>query len=108
MINTTTSYHYTVLDLNLAALEFPLAYDAYIQIDVDSSYLTTFMSAYLNSYNPLNLAANYLGDAGSSGNYFGSDTIYVSVFCSLRRQPGTGAERDGDQRRRGLTSRGDG
>ena len=80
VINTTTSYHYTVLDLNLAALEFPLAYDAYIQIDVDSSYLTTFMSAYLNSYNPLNLAANYLGDAGSSGNYFGSDTISFQVF----------------------------
>jgi Subtilase family/PEP-CTERM motif len=80
VINTTTSYHYTVLDLNLAALEFPLAYDAYIQIDVDSSYLTTFMSAYLNSYNPLNLAANYLGDAGSSGNFFGADTLFFQFF----------------------------
>ena len=85
VINTTTSYHYTVLDLNLAALEFPLAYDAYIQIDVDSIYATTFMSAYLNSYNPLNLAANYLGDAGSSGNYFGTDTHIIPVFCSVRQ-----------------------
>src|SRR5260370_39890969 len=80
VINTTTSYHYTVLDLNLAALEFPLAYDAYIQIDVDSIYGTTFMSAYLNSYNPLNLAANYLGDAGSSGNYFGTNPISFQFF----------------------------
>ena len=42
VINTTTSYHYTVLDLNLAALEFPLAYDAYIQVDVDSSLYNDF------------------------------------------------------------------
>jgi hypothetical protein len=76
----TTTYHYTVLDLNLAALEFPLAYNAYIQVDVDSIYATTFMSAYLNSYNPLNLAANYLGDAGSSGNFFGTDPISFQVF----------------------------
>jgi Subtilase family/PEP-CTERM motif len=79
-INPTLSYHYTTLDLNLAALEFPLAYDAYIQIDVDSASTSTFLSAYLNSYNPLTPALNYLGDAGSSGNLITGDPAFFQIF----------------------------
>lgn len=81
VINDTTSYHYTTLDLDLTSLESQFtAYGAYIQIDVDSAFTTTFMSAYLNAYDPLNMATDYLGDPGSSGNYFGSDILYFQTI----------------------------
>lgn len=57
VINTTTSYHYTTLDLNLPVLSAPFNDEIYIQIDVDSASLNTFLSAYLNTYNPVSPAA---------------------------------------------------
>lgn len=75
-INTGTPYHYTTLDLNLAALESGFEYGGFIQIDFDSPSLNTFLSAYLNSYNPSNEAANYAGDAGLSGNSFGNPGFF--------------------------------
>jgi hypothetical protein len=79
VINTTTSYHYTTLDLDLDALEAPNSYGAYIQIDFDSPFTTTFLSAYLDSYSPLNLATNYLGDIGQSGNLISGDPAFFQV-----------------------------
>ena len=79
VINPTTTYHYTTLDLDIAALEAPNSYGAYIQIDFDSVAATTFLSAYLDSYSPSNLATNYLGDPGTSGNYFGVDPLFFQV-----------------------------
>jgi hypothetical protein len=79
--NPTTTYHYTTLDLDISALEagMGLAYGGFIQINFDSASANTFLSAYLDSYNPLNLAANYLGDPGSSGNPFGVDPAFFQV-----------------------------
>jgi hypothetical protein len=81
VINPTTTYHYTTLDLNIAALEagMGLAYGGFIQVNFDSATTTTFLSAYLDFYNPLNLATNYLGDAGFSGNPFGVDPLFFQV-----------------------------
>jgi len=82
VINPTTTYHYTTLDLDIAALEagMGLAYGGFIQVNFDSVSANTFLSAYLDSYNPLNLAANYLGDAGFSGNPFPGDPGFFQVF----------------------------
>jgi hypothetical protein len=79
VINTTTSYHYTTLDLDLPALSAPFVDGVFIQTDVDSPYATTFMSAYLNFYDPTNLAMNYLGDDGSSGQFTGDPSFFQVV-----------------------------
>ena len=63
----------------------------YIQITFDdvSGSALTFASAYLGSYDPNVKAANngldinYLGDAGSSGNYFGTDPIAFQVVVPV-------------------------
>ena len=83
VINTGISYHYTTLDLDLSALESAYSsYGAYLQINFDSTAATTFLSAYLNSYSPFNLATNYLGDAGFSGNSFGNPLFFQVVVPS--------------------------
>jgi len=83
VINSTTTYHYSTRDLDLVALESGFVYGGFIQIDFDSNTTTTFLSAYLDSYNPLNLAANYLGDAGFSGNPFPGDPLFFQVFVPV-------------------------
>jgi hypothetical protein len=80
VINLTTSYHYQTIDLNIAALESGLYYGGFLQIDFDSVPTTTFLSAYLDSYNPLNPATNFLGDAGTSGDFFGVDPLFFQVI----------------------------
>jgi hypothetical protein len=80
VFNPTTTYHYKTLDLDIAALEAGFTYGGFIQIDFDSDATTTFLSAYLDSYNPLNLAANYLGDPGFSGNAFPGTPQFFQVF----------------------------
>ena len=79
VINIGISYHYRTLDLDLNALEAGFSYGGYIQIEFDSIPATTFLSAYLDSYSPSNLATNYLGDPGTSGNYFGVDPLFFQV-----------------------------
>jgi hypothetical protein len=61
-INSTTSYHFTTFTV-------PIINTPFVQISLNEIGGTTdlFASAYLNSYNPLNEATNYLGDAGVSG-----------------------------------------
>ena len=76
IINTTTTYYYTTFTYTFAQLD----YGQYIQIDMDSLSANTFISAYLNSYSPANKTLNYLGDAGSSGNYFGVDPLSFQVI----------------------------
>jgi hypothetical protein len=80
VINTASIYHYQTYVLNVGVTSF-------IQIDVDSLAATTFVSAYLTSYNPdsaglpnLGFDTNWLGDAGSSGNFFGTDPISFQVL----------------------------
>lgn len=79
--NPGTSYHYSTLTLDVTALEAPFgAYGGYLEISVDSPGSATFFSAYLDSYNPNSLLTNWLGDPGSSGLYFGVDTLYFQIF----------------------------
>ena len=77
-INLTTTYGYETFAVDV--MGYP-----YIQITVDSVATTLFASAYENSYSPINKQLNWLGDAGSSGNYFGVDPIYFQVYV----QPGS-------------------
>lgn len=75
-INNTTLYLYSEFDFSA----HDLLYAPYIQVTVDSLSVNTFVSAYLNSYNQVNKATNYLGDAGSSGNNFGTDPISFQII----------------------------
>ena len=78
VINTTINYHYQTYSLNVGNTPF-------IQIEVDSLSTNTFISAYDTAYAPTSLAPNFgldtnwLGDAGTSGNYFGTDPIFFQV-----------------------------
>jgi hypothetical protein len=78
-INNATSYHYKTIDLNLDALEAGYDFGSFFQITFDSTSTTTFLSAYLDTYTPANILANWLGDPGTSGNYFGPDAITFQV-----------------------------
>ncbi len=75
IINPTTSYHFVTYALPILSYQF-------LQINVDdrSGAANIFVSAYLNSYDPSNKAANYLGDAGGSGNFFGVDPRAFQVI----------------------------
>lgn len=74
-INLATTYQYTTYTYTAAnLLSAP-----YIQVDFDSNSPNTFISAYLNSYNPANEAAGYLGDEGASGNFFGTDPRFFQI-----------------------------
>jgi hypothetical protein len=79
VINIGTSYHYMTLDLDITALEAGFNYGGFIQLDFDSIPTTTFLSAYLDSYSPANMSTNFLGDAGTSGNFFGVDPLFFQV-----------------------------
>jgi hypothetical protein len=78
VINTTTSYAYTTFDF--AASYFTDA--PYVQISIfdyeDGADL--FLSAYSGSYSAPPSALHYLGDAGSSPNYFGVDAVTFQVI----------------------------
>lgn len=58
----------------------------YIYITIDSVATTTFASAYFPTYNPNGpgsyngLNVNYIGDPGTSGNYFGTDPLSFEVY----------------------------
>lgn len=82
VINTGTSYHYTTLTLDLDGLiaGLGLGYGGYLQISFDSVAPNTFLSAYLDSYSAADKALNWLGDAGASGNFFGTDPRFFQVF----------------------------
>jgi hypothetical protein len=80
VLNTTTSYYYTTYSINVSPF-------SYIQIEMDSLSANTFASAYLTSYMPdsagspnFGFNTDWLGDAGSSGNYFGTDPIFLQVI----------------------------
>ena len=76
-INTTTQYEYVTFDFSAASL----AQTPYVQISI-SDYADTgdnFLSAYSGSYNPANQSLHYLGDAGSSPDYFGTDAVSFQV-----------------------------
>jgi hypothetical protein len=83
VINTATLYHYTVFSLNVGS-------NAFIQVDFDSVSANTFVSAYRGAYLPnsgggpnFGFDANWLGDAGFSGNFFGTDPVFFQVIVPV-------------------------
>jgi hypothetical protein len=86
VINTSSVYSY-------ATYTFPISdfYNApYIEIsflDIGEYYgqdngLGLFISAYSTSYDPTSLSTGWLGDEGSSGNYFGIDAPTFDVYLN--------------------------
>ena len=77
--NTTTTFRYHTYSVNSGVTP-------YLFITMDSVAANTFASVYFPSYNPTttgtnhNMDVNYVGDAGSSGNYFGVDPISFEVY----------------------------
>jgi hypothetical protein len=80
-INPTLTYQYHDYVLPGAMFDFgPGQWAGYVQISIDSTSANTFGAAYLNSYDPVDAQTTWLGDAGSSGNYFGVDPIFFQVI----------------------------
>lgn len=76
VINPTTPYHYHAYSLNVGDTPF-------VDIFIDSLSATVFYSAYQSSYHPNDLSINWLGDAGSSGNDFGTDPLFFDVVAGI-------------------------
>jgi hypothetical protein len=98
-VNPTISYSYTTYDIPAALI----GANDFIQITMDSVSGNTFAAAYFDSYDPTNESLDYLGDAGSSGNFFGTDPIALQVIVPsgadlivLVNQAGTGGLGLGD------------
>jgi hypothetical protein len=78
VLNTGTTYFYKTYEFDSSLF----AGGQYVQLDYfDYSATATefFLTAYANSYDPTNRTLNYLGDAGSSPNYFGTDAVSFQV-----------------------------
>ena len=80
VINTSTTYHYRVF-----SIPNPNHF-TFIQVLADSTSNNLFASAYLGAYLPNSAAGpnfgfntNWLGDAGTSGNSFGTDPLFFQV-----------------------------
>lgn len=70
-INGAVTYHYTTYFIDVGLTPF-------IQIDFIGS-ANVFASAYLGMYNPASKSTNWLGDAGTSGLFFGTDPLFFDV-----------------------------
>lgn len=79
LVNTATNYHYRAITIDLDGVLAGFTPAPYLQISIDSESPFTFLSAYLDVYDPLNKATNWLGDAGTSGNIFGNP-LYFQVI----------------------------
>ena len=82
IVNATTAYRYATYAVHVGASN-------YLDIIFDSIPANTFLSAYQTSYKPdsLNTAGrgfetNWLGDAGTSGEYFGSDALFFDIIAA--------------------------
>jgi hypothetical protein len=81
VINTGVTYNYMTFMVPIGDLNF-------VQISIDDPAVTEFASAYTTSYLPNSAGApnfgfdtNWLGDAGSSGNFFGVDPVFFQVVA---------------------------
>lgn len=75
-INTNVAYRY----LTVSAFFAPNALqDVYYEVTVDDPDAVVFASAYNGAYDPNDPATRYLGDEGSSGNYFPGDPSFFDV-----------------------------
>ena len=78
IINTTTRYAYQTYTFS-ASLFVGANWIEITAFDTLSSN-ADFVSAYASSYNPASPTTGWLGDAGYTGNYFGTDARYFDVF----------------------------
>jgi PEP-CTERM motif len=83
VLNTTTLYHYHAYVVNVGTTP-------YVQVNFDSISVNTFVAAYDTAYLPNSAGApnfgfdtNWLGDAGASGNFFGTDPVFFQVLVPL-------------------------
>jgi hypothetical protein len=75
-----TSYFYQTYFVNVGER-------AFVQISLDDVATSEFVSAYVGAYSPNSAGSpnfgfdtNWLGDAGTSGNYFGVDPVFFQVI----------------------------
>ncbi len=74
----TTSFLYTTYTYGASSfINVPYVSVSFFD---ENDTAVTFISAYAGSYDPTNLAKNYLGDEGSSGNFFGTDASAFQVI----------------------------
>jgi len=80
VINTGVSYFYQTYSVNVGV-------DTFVQISFDDVATSEFASAYVGAYLPNSAGApnfgfdtNWLGDAGTSGNFFGVDPQFFQVI----------------------------
>jgi hypothetical protein len=71
-INPTTAYTYKTYVISSSLL----SQTPFIQVSFDDALTNTFISAYEGSYSPTSKATNWLGDPGTSGNFFGTDPLF--------------------------------
>lgn len=78
--NTSTSYHYEAIPILVPN------WLSFLQITIDSNNGNIFASMYDTSYSPdptaspnRGLDVNWMGDAGGSGNFFGTDPRFFQV-----------------------------
>ena len=74
--NPAVSYEYRTVS---AAFAPNALQDVYYEITVDDPDAVIFASAYNGTYDPTSPTFRYLGDEGSSGNYFPGDPSYFDV-----------------------------
>ncbi len=86
VINPTTSYNYKTVTLDISALEAGYTYGDKLQITIDSPSANTFLAGYLDTYTAPSSATNWLGDPGTSGNYFGVDPLFFQVTVTAGHQ----------------------
>jgi len=90
VLNLTTSYHYETISVLVPN------WLSYLQITIDSNNANILASAYDTSYTPDPLAANrgldvnWLGDAGGSGNFFGTSPRFFQVIDQTAANSSTG------------------
>jgi hypothetical protein len=79
VLNPNVSLHYEAIAVTVPQGE------SFLQISIDSNNANIFASVYDTSYNPDPLAlnrgldVNYMGDAGGSGNFFGTSPRFFQV-----------------------------
>jgi hypothetical protein len=84
VVNTGVTYHYNAYTLPNALFNIGAGlYDGFVQVEIDSVSANSFGAAYLDSYDPTNKATNWLGDAGTSGNFFGVDPLFYQIYLPL-------------------------
>lgn len=72
------SYRYRTYSIPAATL----LSTPYVQVSCNNLNGHLFVAAYANSYDPANQSVNYLGDAGTSGNFFTADPVFFQLHLS--------------------------